>query len=307
MYKIRTAHTQATTSKLLQDSKKTNQSVSFSTRVIPTTSVSRPQLKSNPKGDRVLRSNSGGKKLEVEEPRRNVKFLKHKMFVTACTDSLNAKTVNHKSISTMCAKSVMIKKHDLRVPKSVAKPLRKPVASDSIKKPRNNVRKLNEHFGKIYKWTYIKFKPSGLNAKTLNVKPVFAMCAKCLMINKHDLCVPKSVAKPLRKTVASESIKKPKNNVRKLHERFGKIYKWSYIKFTPSVYIWKPKSMQENVNPYVSMPLGNASRTANVKDTMTSRRSIVSKTPLSSNSFGAHRDCSIHRRLWVLKAHDGKY
>nr|GFA91707.1 hypothetical protein [Tanacetum cinerariifolium] len=35
--------------------------------------------------------------------------------------------------------------------------------------------------------------------------------------------------------------------------------------------------------------------TANVKDTMTSRRSIVSKTPLSSNSFAAHRDCSIHR------------
>nr|GFA85691.1 hypothetical protein [Tanacetum cinerariifolium] len=68
MYKIRTAHTQATTSKLPQDSKKTNKSVSFSTGVIPTTSVSRPQLKSNPKGDRVLRSNSGRKKLEVEEP-----------------------------------------------------------------------------------------------------------------------------------------------------------------------------------------------------------------------------------------------
>nr|GFB88070.1 ribonuclease H-like domain-containing protein [Tanacetum cinerariifolium] len=35
--------------------------------VIPTTSVSRPQLKSNPQGDSVLRSNSHGKKLEVEE------------------------------------------------------------------------------------------------------------------------------------------------------------------------------------------------------------------------------------------------
>nr|GEV84642.1 hypothetical protein [Tanacetum cinerariifolium] len=54
------------------------------------------------------------------------------------------------------------------------------------------------------------------------------------------------------------------------------------------------------------MPLGNASRTANVKDTMTSRRSIVSNSPLSSNSFAAHRDCSIHRQLWVLKARDGK-
>nr|GFC54014.1 hypothetical protein [Tanacetum cinerariifolium] len=34
--------------------------------VIPTTSVSRPQLKSNLQGDRVLLSNSHGKKLEVE-------------------------------------------------------------------------------------------------------------------------------------------------------------------------------------------------------------------------------------------------
>nr|GFB95026.1 hypothetical protein [Tanacetum cinerariifolium] len=176
MYKIHTDHTQAGTSKLPQDSKKTNKSVSFSTGVIPTTSVSRPQLKSNPKGDRVLRSNSQGNKLEVEG-----------------------------------------------VPKYVAKPLRKTVTSDSIKKPRNNVRKLNEHFRKTYKWTYIKYTPSG--------------------------------------------------------------------------YMWKPKSKQSNVNPNVSMPLGNASRTANVKDTMTYMRSTVSNTPLLSNSYAAHRDCPIHRRL----------
>nr|GFD40360.1 hypothetical protein [Tanacetum cinerariifolium] len=155
---------------------------------------------SNPKGDRVLRSNSHGKKLKVEEHRRNVKMLKNKMSVTACNDNLNAKNVN--------------------------------------------------------------------------VKYIFAMCAKRVMIEKHDLCVPKSVAKPLRKTVASESIKKPRNNVRKLNERFGKIYKWTYIKVTPSGYMWKPKSKQANITPNVSMPLANASRTANVKDTMTSRRSI---------------------------------
>nr|GFD07962.1 hypothetical protein [Tanacetum cinerariifolium] len=133
MYKICTAHTQARTSKLPQDSKKTNKSVSFSTGVILTTSVSRPQLKSNPKGDRVLRSNSQGKKLEVEEPRRNVKLLKNKMPVTTSTDSLNPKTVNVKSVSALSAKYVMIKKHDLCVSKSVAKPLRKTVASESIK------------------------------------------------------------------------------------------------------------------------------------------------------------------------------
>nr|GFB77516.1 hypothetical protein [Tanacetum cinerariifolium] len=70
--------------------------------VIPTTSVSRPQLKSNPIRDRVLRSNSREKKLEVEEHRRNVKFPKNKTSVTACNDSLNAKTLNAKSISAMC-------------------------------------------------------------------------------------------------------------------------------------------------------------------------------------------------------------
>nr|GFB81217.1 integrase, catalytic region, zinc finger, CCHC-type, peptidase aspartic, catalytic [Tanacetum cinerariifolium] len=70
--------------------------------VIPTTSVSRPQLKRNPQGDRVLRSNSHGKKLEVEEHRRNVKLPKNKTSVTACNDSLNAKTLNVKSVSAMC-------------------------------------------------------------------------------------------------------------------------------------------------------------------------------------------------------------
>nr|GFD25297.1 hypothetical protein [Tanacetum cinerariifolium] len=110
----------------------------------------------------------------------------------------------------------------------------------------------------------------------------------------------------LKKTAVSESNKKPRNLTRKLHERVSKTCSWWYPKFTPSGYIWKPKSEKENVNPNVSMRLRNASRTANVKDNMTSRRCIVSNTPLSSDSFAAHRDCSIHRRLWELKAPDGK-
>nr|GFC01026.1 hypothetical protein [Tanacetum cinerariifolium] len=161
MYKIHTYHTQARTSKLPQDSKKTNKRVSFSTGVILTTSVSRPQHKSIPQGDRVLRSNSRGKKLEVEEHRRNVKLPKNKTSVIACNDSLNAKTLNVKSVSAMCDKCVLIDKNDLCVLKSVAKPLRKTVASETNKKARNNVRKLNERFGKIYKSSYIKFTPSG--------------------------------------------------------------------------------------------------------------------------------------------------
>nr|GFA17795.1 retrovirus-related Pol polyprotein from transposon TNT 1-94 [Tanacetum cinerariifolium] len=97
------------------------------------------------------------------------------------------------------------------------------------------------------------------------------MCDKCVMIDKHDMCVLKSVAKPLKERVASESNKKPRNNVRKLYECLRKIYKWSYIKFTPSGYMWKPKSPTGNVNPNVSIPLGNASRTANVLKTKTSK------------------------------------
>nr|GEW74251.1 copia protein [Tanacetum cinerariifolium] len=154
MYKLHTDHNQARTSQLPQDSRKTNKRVSFSTGVIPTTSVSRPQLKSNSMGDRVMRNNSHGKKQEVEDQRRNVKFLKNKTSVTACNDSLNAKTLNVNSVSAMCDKCVLIDKHDMCVLKSVAKPIMKTVASESNQKPRNITRKLYERVSKTcgYKW-----------------------------------------------------------------------------------------------------------------------------------------------------------
>nr|GEV99535.1 hypothetical protein [Tanacetum cinerariifolium] len=62
--------------------------------VIPPTSVSRPQLKSNQIKNRVMLNNSQGKKQKVEDHHRNVKFSKNKTSVTACNDSLNAKTSN---------------------------------------------------------------------------------------------------------------------------------------------------------------------------------------------------------------------
>nr|GEV57862.1 hypothetical protein [Tanacetum cinerariifolium] len=62
MYKLHTKPNQTRTSQLPPDSRKTNKRVSFSTGVIPTTSVSRPPLKSNPRGDRVMHNNSRGKK-----------------------------------------------------------------------------------------------------------------------------------------------------------------------------------------------------------------------------------------------------
>nr|GFB19571.1 integrase, catalytic region, zinc finger, CCHC-type, peptidase aspartic, catalytic [Tanacetum cinerariifolium] len=120
-------------------------------------------------------NNSQEKKQEVEDQRRSVKFSNHKMSVNACNDSLNA--------------------------------------------------------------------------KTLNVNSVCATCDTCVLNDKHDICVLKSVAKPLKKTVDSESNKKPRNLTRKLYERISKTCSWWYSKFTPSRYKWKPKSGKENVNP----------------------------------------------------------
>nr|GFB07539.1 hypothetical protein [Tanacetum cinerariifolium] len=174
-------------------------------------------------GDIVMRNSSQGKKQEVEDQRRSVKLSKNKTSVTACNDSVNA--------------------------------------------------------------------------KTLNVNSVCATCDTCVLNDKHDMCVLNSVAKPIKKTVALESNQKPRNFTRRLYERVSKTCSWWYSKFTPSGYTWKPKSGKENVNPNVSMPLGNASRTTNIVDPMTSRHSTVSNTPLSSNSFAARRDCPIYRRL----------
>nr|GEZ18426.1 hypothetical protein [Tanacetum cinerariifolium] len=111
MYKLHTYHNQIRTSQLPQDSRKTNKRVSFSTGVIPTTSVSRPELKSNPQGDRVMHNNSQGKKQEVEDQRRSVKLSKNKTSVTACNDCLNAKTLNVKSVFAMCDKCMLIDKN----------------------------------------------------------------------------------------------------------------------------------------------------------------------------------------------------
>nr|GEZ06230.1 hypothetical protein [Tanacetum cinerariifolium] len=159
--------------------------------VIPTTSVSRPHLKRNPMKDRVMLNNSQGKKHEVEDHHRNVKFSKNKTSVTACNDSLKAMTSNVNFVCATCGKCVLNEKHDMcvlksvngvnsrtkmpivvpvstREPKrtveqSVAKPLRKTVALEtSNQKPRNIFRKLYE---RISCWWYPKFTPSGYTRK----------------------------------------------------------------------------------------------------------------------------------------------
>ncbi|GJZ06030.1 retrovirus-related pol polyprotein from transposon TNT 1-94 [Tanacetum coccineum] len=107
MYKVHTESNQTRTQQLPQDIRKNNKRVSFSTGVIPTTSVSRPQLKSNQMGDRVLPNSTQGKKKEVEDHRRNFKFSNNKTSVTACNDSLNAKTTNVNFVCVTCGKCVL--------------------------------------------------------------------------------------------------------------------------------------------------------------------------------------------------------
>nr|GEV48561.1 hypothetical protein [Tanacetum cinerariifolium] len=123
-------------------------------RVIPTTSVSRPQLKSNPMEDRVMLNNSQGKKQEVEDHHRNVKFSKNKTSVPACNDSLNAKTLNVNFVCAICGKCVLNEKHDMKI-----------VASESNHTPRNTTKKLYERISKACSWWYPKFTPPGYKWK----------------------------------------------------------------------------------------------------------------------------------------------
>ncbi|GJS37720.1 retrovirus-related pol polyprotein from transposon TNT 1-94 [Tanacetum coccineum] len=178
MYKVHTKPNQTRTPQLHQDIRKPNKRVSFSTGVIPTTSVSRPQPKSNQLEDRVMSNNSQGKEQKVEDHRRNFKFSNNKTSVTACNDSLNAKTLNVNFVCVTCGKCVLNENHDLcvlhyingvnsrtrqpmavpistREPKhnvnqSVATSSKKTVATDStVKKSRNITRKLYEQLVEI--------------------------------------------------------------------------------------------------------------------------------------------------------------
>ncbi|GKC58016.1 hypothetical protein Tco_1085614, partial [Tanacetum coccineum] len=171
-------------------------------RVIPTTSVSRPQLKSNRLEDRVMHNNSEGKK-QVEDHCRNSKFSNNKTSVTACNDSLNAKTSNVNFVYVTCGKCMLNDNHDMcvlhyingvnsrtkmpmavpisiREPKqtvnqSIATTLKRTVVAESTnQKPRSTIRKQYEQISKTCKWWYCKITPPGYKWKpkssTMNVE-----------------------------------------------------------------------------------------------------------------------------------------
>nr|GEU45720.1 hypothetical protein [Tanacetum cinerariifolium] len=179
----------------LQDLKAQLQDKGIAIRVIPTTRVSRPQLKSNLLEDRVMLNNSQGKKQEVEEHRRNVNFSMNKTSVTACNDSLNAKTSNVNFVCVTCGISVFNGNHDKCVHNDVNSRTTMPIDVPVSTKESNQ-----------------------------------------------------SVENPTRKIANSESNQKPSNTLRKLYERVRKTCRRWYIKFTPSRYMWKPKSTIGTVN-----------------------------------------------------------
>ncbi|GKB33469.1 hypothetical protein Tco_0872870 [Tanacetum coccineum] len=209
-----------------------------------------------------MSNNSQGKKQEVEDHRRNFKFSNNKTSVTACNDSLNAKTSNVNFVCVTCGKCVLNDNHDLCV------------------------------------LHYI----NGVNSRTR--QPIVVP----ISTREPKQTVNQSVATSHKKTVATDStVKKPRNIIRKIYEQVSKTCSWWYPKFTPPGYKWKPKSPNRKSQPLmIVMPKEKHPKTANILEHMTPRCSTMSNTPLSSNSFAARRDNSIHRRLWVLKAHDGK-
>ncbi|GJY48478.1 hypothetical protein Tco_0438434 [Tanacetum coccineum] len=178
-----------------------------------------------------MHNNSQGKKQQVEDHRMDFKFSNNKTSITACNDSLNAKTSNINFVCATCGKCVLNDNHDMCV----------------------------LHY---------------INTVNTRTKQPIAIP---IGTREPKRTVNQSVATPLKKTV-----------------------------ITPPGYKWKPKTSTVNVTPNVSMPLGKKSRTTNISESIPLRGSILSNTPLSSNSFAARRDNSIHRRLWLLKAHDEK-
>ncbi|GJY16530.1 hypothetical protein Tco_0386952 [Tanacetum coccineum] len=137
----------------IQDLKAQLQDKGIAIRVIPTTSVSKPQLKSNQLEDRVMPNNSQEKRQNVEDHRRHFKFSNNKMFVTACNDSLNAKTSNVNLTRQPMAVPVSTREPNHNVNQSVATFSKKTVTTDStFKKSRNITRKLYEQVSKTCSW-----------------------------------------------------------------------------------------------------------------------------------------------------------
>ncbi|GKD40721.1 hypothetical protein Tco_1260928 [Tanacetum coccineum] len=196
MYRLNTRSTQARIPQLSQTFRSFNPRVSTSIGVIHNTSVIRPQLRSTQMKEKVVQNNSQVmlKKKEVEDHHRISSFSNKTMSVSACNDSLNAKTSNVKVVCITCDKCVFNSNHDAcvskfindvnartkkphEVPTSTRKPTRKAnqsvathhkktIASEStIQKSRSYFRMLYQKTSKTWTWWIEKQYQSGYKWK----------------------------------------------------------------------------------------------------------------------------------------------
>ncbi|GJY65886.1 retrovirus-related pol polyprotein from transposon TNT 1-94 [Tanacetum coccineum] len=192
MYRLTTSTTQTRTPQLPEISRNTNPHVSISTGINHSTSVSRPQLKSNKVKDKVLPNNSQVKfkGVEVEDHHRISSNSKKTNSVTACNNSLNSRTTNDIAVCadygqclfdsnyaacvsrylndvnarTKKPKVVPISdsKPKRKANKSVATPHKKIAASDTtIQKYKSYYKKLYKNTTQTWKWWIAKKCPSG--------------------------------------------------------------------------------------------------------------------------------------------------
>nr|GEU38151.1 putative LRR receptor-like protein kinase [Tanacetum cinerariifolium] len=249
MYKVHTKHNQTRTPQFPQDIRKTTKRVSFSAGVIPTTSVSRPQLKSNELEDRVMPNNSQGKKQEIENHRRNFKFSNNKTSVTVCNDSLNAKTLTANFVCVTYGKCVLNDNHDIK----------------NGNPARANIKQALGSFQDQERYEHVgpqDTRPQD-GERSQDDDQRLDLADDLKKAQDHIQHKPQDKDHYFKRTVALKSTnQKPRSKIRKQYEQISKTCKWWYSKITPPGYKWKPTT--------------------------------------------ARRDTSIHRRLWVLKAHDKK-
>ncbi|GJY02827.1 hypothetical protein Tco_0360979, partial [Tanacetum coccineum] len=162
-----------------------------------------------------MSNNSQGKKQEVEDHRRKFKFSNNKTSVTACNDSLNAKTSNVNFVCVTCGKYVLNDNHDLCVLhyiNGMNSRTRQPmVVPISTRKPKQNVNKSVATSSK---------KTVATDSTVKTRKPM----AVPISTRKPKQNVNQSVATSCKKTVATDStVKRFRNTSRKLYEQLVEI------------------------------------------------------------------------------------
>ncbi|GJW55782.1 retrovirus-related pol polyprotein from transposon TNT 1-94 [Tanacetum coccineum] len=237
-------------------SRNTNPRVSTSIGVIHRTNVSRPQLRSTQKKDKVVPNNSHvkDKKTEVEDHHRISSISNKTKSVTTSNDNLKSKTSNVNAVCATCEKCVFNSNHDVCVSKYLndvnARTKKPKVLPISTRKPKSQA---NKSIATPHK------KIVALESTNQKSKSYYRMLYK----------------------------KTSKACKWWIEQQCPSGYKW----VPKSKMKWVPKVRNENVQKSVSFAIDNASRITNVLKPTNTLESNWSNIPSSSNSLA---DCSTH-------------